>query len=165
MADEKLESPGPTGSDEREADSPASAPDAEQGKPRRILVVADETVVDYVLPEEIRKRAREGDDVLVVFPALNSRLRHWVSDDDKARAEAERRRELSLKRFEEAGVRVHGEIGDADPVQAIDDAIRAYGADEVVIAPRRRRPTHWLEKNITKRVRKLRHLPRTDIQE
>jgi hypothetical protein len=134
-------------------------------KAKRILVVADETVVDDVLPDDVRQRVKQGDDVVVVFPSLNSRLRHWMSDEDKARAETERRREVSVKKFEEAGVKATGEVGDPDPVQALDDALRKYGADEVIIAPRRRRPTHWLEKNIVARLRSIRNLPKTDIRE
>ena len=55
-------------------------------------------------------------DVLVVAPALNSRLRHWVSDEDAARRRAE------------------GRVGDADPLLAIADALSMFPADEIVIA-------------------------------
>src|SRR5581483_2605021 len=59
---------------------------------RRVLVVANETVVGAALRDEIG-RAVEGADatVLVVSPALNSKLRHWTSDEDQARAAAEER--------------------------------------------------------------------------
>jgi hypothetical protein len=160
MADEEHERP-----ESQEAGAEATGGGEAEGKPKRILVVADETVVDDVLPEEVRERVKEGDDVVVVFPAMNSRLRHWMSDEDKARAETERRRKVSMTKFEEAGVRATGAVGDADPVQALDDALRTYGADEVIIAPRRRRPTHWLEKNIVARLRSVRNLPKTDIRE
>src|SRR4051794_32025856 len=49
----------------------------------RILVVANETVAGRALRQEVVRRAREGDaEVLVVSPALNSRIRHWTSDED-----------------------------------------------------------------------------------
>jgi hypothetical protein len=48
---------------------------------RQILVIANETVESDVLPRTTR--------VLIVAPALNSRLRHWVSDEDEARAAAD----------------------------------------------------------------------------
>jgi hypothetical protein len=160
MADDEREGP-----ESHEGGAQATGGGEPGEKPKRILVVADETVVDDVLPEDVRQRVKEGDDVVVVFPALNSRLRHWMSDEDKAREETERRREVSIKKFEESGVKATGEVGDPDPVQALDDALRTYGADEVIIAPRRRRPTHWLEKNIVGRLRGVRNLPKTDIRD
>src|SRR4051794_41679946 len=71
---------------------------------RRILVISNETVEGTVLHEAIRFRARnvEGE-VLVVAPALNSRLRHWMSDVDGARAAARRRLDRCLERLGAGG--------------------------------------------------------------
>src|SRR5262245_2517614 len=51
------------------------------GDERRVLVVANETVGGTALRDEIRN-AVEGAraNVLVVSPALNSKLKHWTSD-------------------------------------------------------------------------------------
>jgi hypothetical protein len=76
----------------------------------------------------------DGEDVLVVAPALNSALRHWLSDDDGARRAAAERLDACLDRLERRGVRAHGCVGDADPVQAIADSLPTFAADEVVIA-------------------------------
>ncbi len=56
---------------------------------RRILVIANETVGGAALREQIERLAAGSDDarVRVVCPALNSPLRHWVSDEDPARAD------------------------------------------------------------------------------
>src|SRR4029453_14541793 len=52
----------------------------------RILVVANETVAGRALRAEVVRRAREGNaEVPVVTPALNTRIRHWTSDEDTAR--------------------------------------------------------------------------------
>src|SRR3954452_15955805 len=91
---------------------------------RRILVISNETVTGTVLHQAIRFRAHNvGGEVLVVAPALNSRLRHWMSDVDGARRAAERRLQTCLKRLAAAGVSARGEIGDGDPLQAIADAL------------------------------------------
>src|SRR4051794_9290218 len=106
--------------DERTAGTPAG---------RRILVISNETVTGTVLHEAIRFRAKNvGGEVLVVAPALNSRLRHWMSDVDGARRAAEERLEASLKRLTAAGVRARGQIGDGDPLQAIGDALSVFRA-------------------------------------
>ncbi len=66
-------------------------------KRERLLVVAGETIVGHELPEEIVERTRGKDaEVRAVFPALNTRLRHRVSDTDPAQKEAEDRLERSL---------------------------------------------------------------------
>ena len=73
-------------------------------------------------------------EVLVVAPALNSRLRHWLSDEDGARRRAEERVAAYVDRLVRAGAHARGSVGDADPVQAIADALVTFAADEIVIA-------------------------------
>ncbi len=118
---------------------------------RRILVVANETVAGRALRGEVVRRAGADADVLVVCPALNSPLRHWASDEDGARAEAERRLGTSLAALASAGVEARGEVGDADPVQAMDDALRTFGADEIVISTHPPGRSNWLEKGVIER--------------
>jgi hypothetical protein len=72
--------------------------------------------------------------VLVLAPAVNSWLRHWVSDEDAARSRAQERVAAWLDRFERIGVHARGRVGDADPLQAIEDALLTFPADEIVIA-------------------------------
>ena len=73
-------------------------------------------------------------EVLVVAPALNSWLRHWLSDEDTARRRAEERVTAYLERLERSGVHAEGRVGDADPLLAIADALAMFPADEIVIA-------------------------------
>jgi hypothetical protein len=131
--------------------------------PRRILVVANETVAGETLMEEVRGRVRNETEVMVVCPALNSRLRHWTSDEDSARAVANGRLEESLARLAASGVEAHGRVGDGDPLQAIADALREFEADEIVISTHPPDRSHWLERNITDRARRLFALPVTHV--
>ena len=64
--------------------------------------------------------------VLVVCPALNSPLRHWASDEDGARHAAQARLDASLAPMRSAGIDAAGEVGDGDPIQAIEDALRTF---------------------------------------
>ena len=113
--------------------------------PFRILVVANETVGGESLRSEIRSRSEGYDaEVLVVTPALNSPVRHWTSDEDRARAEAQQRLEASLERLGRAGIDARGEVGDGDPLQAIEDALRTFGADEVIISTHPEGRSHWI---------------------
>jgi nucleotide-binding universal stress UspA family protein len=131
---------------------------------RRILVIANETVGGVVLREELKRRA-EGyrEEVLVVCPALNAPLRHWVSDEDAARAAAQQRLEASLARLAEAGVDARGEVGDGDPLQAIEDALRTFGADEVIISTHPEGRSHWLERGVVSGARERFAVPITHV--
>jgi hypothetical protein len=131
---------------------------------RRILVIANETVGGDTLQSCIRKRA-EGfhEEVLVVAPALNSPLRHWASDEDGARSAAAERLERSLERLRAAGVDARGEVGDAEPLQAMEDALRTFGADEIIISTHPEGRSHWLEKGIVEAARERFAVPITHV--
>jgi len=131
---------------------------------RRLLVVANETVAGRALRDQIVQRARGGDvDVFVVAPALNSRLRHWTSDEDAARAQAQERLAASLAALDEAGVRARGEIGDDDPLQALEDALRIFGADEIILSTHPPGRSNWLEKGLVDQARDLYDCPITHV--
>ena len=131
---------------------------------RHILVVANETCAGKALCDEIRYRVRGYDaDVLVIAPALSSQLRYWTSDVDGARATAQGRLDASLAALAAAGVRAQGEIGDADPLQAIEDGLRTFGANEIIISTHPPGRSNWLERDIVKRARELYDLPITHV--
>jgi hypothetical protein len=130
----------------------------------RILVVANETVVGRALREEVVSRAREGHaEVLVVSPALNTRVRHWTSDDDQARAAAQNRLDESLAVLRADRLEARGAIGDADPIQAIEDSLRAFGADEIVISTHPPGRSNWLERGVVDRAREQFDMPITHV--
>ncbi len=75
-------------------------------------------------------------DVLVLAPALNTTMAHWLSDLRKARLDAQRRIALALGSLATAPLEARGQVGDSDPVQAVEDALRVFPAQEVVfVAP------------------------------
>jgi hypothetical protein len=131
---------------------------------RRILVIANETVGGQALRETIRERS-EGfrEHVLVICPALNSPLRHWASDEDGARAAAHERLERSLARLRELGIDARGEIGDAEPLQAIEDWVRMFGPDELIISTHPPGRSHWLEKGVVEEARRRIAVPITHV--
>jgi hypothetical protein len=90
----------------------------------RLLLVANRTCPCPALPAQVREQVgdRNGH-VLVLAPALNSRLRHWVSDVDDAIEAAHTRMSGIIHELSGYGIAVTGEVGDADPLQAIADAL------------------------------------------
>ena len=131
---------------------------------RHILVIANETVGGRRLTDEINRRA-EGfrEQVLVVCPALNSPLRHWASDEDPARAAARERLASSLRQLRELGIEARGEVGDGDPLQAIEDALRTFGADEIIVSTHPPGRSNWLEKGVVDRARQRFAVPITHV--
>jgi hypothetical protein len=137
---------------------------ARPGEPKKVLVIANETVAGRALRGEIVHRTEGADaDVLVVCPALNSRIRHWTSDEDEARARAQKRLDQSLVALAEEGVDARGEVGDDDPMQAIDDALRTFGADEIIISTHPPGRSNWLESALISRARERFDLPITHV--
>ena len=131
---------------------------------RRILVIANETVGGTTLRETIRERAAGYEErVLVVCPALNSPLKHWVSDEDGARAAANRRLNDSLRALEDAGIKAFGEIGDGEPLQAMEDALRTFGADEIILSTHPEGRSHWLERGVVDKARERFAVPITHV--
>ncbi|HEX7525215.1 MAG TPA: hypothetical protein VF327_02850 [Gaiellaceae bacterium] len=142
------------------AQVPADSPAGEH----RILVVANETVGGTELLAEIRERsAAHTAVVLVVCPALNSPLRHWVSDEDGARAAAAARLAQSLAAMRAAGLDATGEIGDGDPIQAIEDALRTFRPDELIVSTHPAGRSHWLERGVVEKARERFALPLTHV--
>ena len=79
----------------------------------------------------------ERADVLVVSPALNqSALAFWVSDSDEAIADAESAAQQSVAALADASGRVRGEVGESEPLLALQDALATFPADRILIFTR-----------------------------
>jgi hypothetical protein len=119
----------------------------------KILVVANETVDSDRLHDVVRAAAgAPRAQVLVVAPALNTRLRHWLSDNDAAREAAQTRLIRCVGRLAALGVDVNGMIGDSDPLQATLDALRVFPANEVVVATHPEYRSNWLARHLVERM-------------
>jgi hypothetical protein len=131
---------------------------------RRILVIANETVGGETLREEIRRRAEAYDEVVrVISPTLLSRVRFIASDEDEARAKAQERLEHSLSRLREVGVNAEGAVGEADPVQAIEDGLRTFSPDEIIISTHPEGRSLWLERGVVQAARERFDVPITHV--
>jgi hypothetical protein len=131
---------------------------------RRILVVANETLAGAALRSEIAHRMGGGATrVRVVCPALNTKIKHWVSDEDEARRQARERLDAVLAQLRTQGVQAEGDIGDDDPVQAMEDALRLFPADEAIISTHPYGRSNWLERDVVQRARARFELPVTHV--
>jgi len=146
------------------------APEREQvallGSPdeRHVLVIANETVRGEELLSTISTLAlSERTQFLVVCPALNSRLKTFTSDEDPAREAAQARLDVTLARLSSVGIAARGEVGDGDPLVAVDDAVRTFGPNEIVISTHPPGRSNWLERGIVESVRARYDVPVTHV--
>jgi hypothetical protein len=139
---------------------------ASPGDRYMLLVVATDAVEDPGVAGAIAEIARAGTratgadpgrnpQALVLAPALNTRVAQWLSDLGKARLDAQRRLAVSLATLAAAGVDAHGQVGDADPVQAVEDVLRTFPAQEVVFvtAPGREDDVNEVRRRLDRPVR------------
>ena len=131
---------------------------------RRVLVVANETVGGQELLSAISTLAlSEQTEFLVVCPALNSRLKTFTSDSDPAREAAQERLDETLARLASVGIGARGEVGDGDPLVAVDDAVRTFGPNEIVISTHPPGRSNWLERGVVESVRAHYDVPVTHV--
>ncbi len=98
--------------------------------------------------------AGEPIEAVVVAPAHGAAFAQWYVDEDAARAEAIHRLRTCLDCLAHNGIEVRGHLGDADPVQAIDDALYAFDADEILLVTAPQQPATWLRPGVAERVRR-----------
>jgi hypothetical protein len=130
---------------------------------QRILVVLTEAVPASTLRAAIHAQVHDACDVLLVTPALNTRSGHWLADEDRARRSAARRLREVLDELREAGVEAEGIVGDADPIQAIADALTVFPADRVLVVTRPESHPSWLARELVARTAELTSRPVTRI--
>ena len=111
---------------------------------RRVLVVATATVPDAELRERVRAHAGEDAELLVVVPASKISKLAWLTNaEDDARAEAAQRAEEVAEAV--PGDDVEARVGDSDPLKAIEDALRDFPAEELIVFTRPDEEAEWLE--------------------
>ena len=114
---------------------------------RRILVVTTAPVEGDALRERVREHAAGEDaELRVVATASDLSPLAWLAtDEDKARREAGQRAADVGEAVAPEADEVETEVGDTDPVQAIEDALRTFPADELLLVTRRDDDAGWLE--------------------
>ena len=112
--------------------------------PRRLLVVITSEVPDDVLRGLVRGRAGDDAEMLVVAPASDISRLNWLTNaEDDARAQASA---VAAKTAEATPTEdVEARVGDSDPLKAIEDALRTFAADEILVVTRPDEQAGWLE--------------------
>lgn len=121
---------------------------------KHVLVVANETAAG----ESLRGRvaARDADLVTVLAP-VNPPERGYVVYEDTRRASAGRRLDRTVKALRAAGVPAHGLVVDAEPADAVRDALATLEPEvtEIVVSTHPESKSGWLRRDVVDRIRKL----------
>jgi hypothetical protein len=121
---------------------------------RRVLLIANETLASPTVLDRTELRGSEPAEVFVVAPALTSSRFHFLAGEvDQEIADARQRLEATIETLRQLGHSASGEVGDSDPNLALEDALRRFDADEVVIATHPPDHSKWLEQDTIEKAR------------
>ena len=128
-----------------------------------VLVVANRTAESAELEQALKDRAAKGDDpkFTLVVPSAHGLAK--AANPDEEIPEARQHVENALTKLRAAGLEIEGQLGDPDPVAAVQDAHNAGAYDEVIVSTL---PTHlskWLRVDLPRKAAHATGLPVTHV--
>jgi hypothetical protein len=128
----------------------------------RVLVVPTVPISDSIIRSRLRDVVPDDAEIEIVAPASNIGRLDWLTNaEDDARADAAERADEVAAALPSDSVAAH--VGDTDPIRAIEDALRAFPADEVIIVTRSEDEASWLERGTGPTARERLPLPVTHL--
>lgn len=127
---------------------------------RHILVVANETAAGRAVADAVKQRAAAGAVRVTVLAPVTQPGQGYVVYQDTRRAAAGRRLERTVARFREASIPAQGLVVEADPVDALRDAIHQLEPDEIIVSTHPRQKSGWLRRNKVDQMQRVAaHIP------
>jgi hypothetical protein len=122
-----------------------------------VLVIANETVAGRSLIETLKRRSAEGPLLVTVICPVNQPREGYVVYEDTRRASAGRRLERTLEVLRSEGIRASGLVVEADPVQAVKDALAQLEPppDELVVSTHPQAKSGWLRRNVVEQIERV----------
>jgi hypothetical protein len=128
----------------------------------RILVVANRTAESPELLEALKSRG-DGNEFVLIVPASGHGIEK-AADPDAAREHTQPHLNAALERLRAEGLRVEGNVGDGDPLAAVEDAVNFGDFDEVIVSTLPVRASKWLKLDLPSRVERTTGLPVTHVE-
>jgi hypothetical protein len=134
-------------------------------EPAHVLVVAHQTAATPGLLDAIRARAQRGEASFhLVVPRQPHGFHRMVDPHEAGEDEAQHVLDAALPKLSEAaGSHVSGELGDAEPLMAIEDAINLGDYDEIIISTLPLGVSRWLKLDLISKTKAL-GLPVTHVE-
>lgn len=124
----------------------------------KYLIVANQTLGGDALASIIEFRSKEGAAFHVVVPATEPHHQHVPGEGDAAQI-AQQRLDEALARFGGLGARVTGEVGDSDPMRAVEDALGTDRYGGIVVSTLPAGVSRWLKMDLPHRIERHTELP------
>jgi GABA permease len=135
----------------------------ERAEVDHLLVVANETFAGDAMVEAVLDLVAPGGSVFIVCPTLVSRARIWTSDLTAGMVAARHRLNTSIETLRAHGLEAGGMVGDTDPVLAIEDALRMFPADHLMICVHSPHTSSRRERRTVQRARGRFAMPQSQI--
>ena len=152
---------------------------------RRYLVVANQTLQRAELREEFRNRigaepssfyllvpdtkAEDYPDARASADVLQPSMTWWMrdyrgpADDEEATAQARQRLDQMLADLDALGVPAEGDLGSAQPLEAMEKAFTDRQFDEIIVATLPQTVSRWLRADLPHKAERRFKLPVTTI--
>src|SRR5688572_5150538 len=129
---------------------------------RRYLIVAHRTLCGEHLIEKVKEcRAAGESEFHLVVPVQHPKDHPW--SDGEVEHAARLVLDEAVARFADEGIAVTGEVGDANPVEAIAAVLRRDRFDEIILSTLPRSLSKWLKTDVLHRVERQFTLPVTHV--
>lgn len=112
-----------------------------------LVVVATEPISAERLLRAAPELSAAREVLVVPTPSSLSRLEWLANDEDEARMKAAEAAADTVQAIEEQGTAAEGGVGDVDPLQAAEDALAQFEADEIVVVLPSEQEASWLERS------------------
>ena len=122
---------------------------------RHILVIANETAAGQALSDTIKRHAESGPVRVTVLAPVTQPSQGYVVYQDTRRAAAGRRLDKTVGKLRELGIPAQGLVVEADPVDALRDAIHQLEPDEVIVSTHPEQKSGWLRRNKVEQMQKV----------
>ncbi|MEA2410850.1 MAG: hypothetical protein QOC77_1411 [Thermoleophilaceae bacterium] len=129
-----------------------------------VLVVANRTAGSDELLKALRERADQGPVAFHLVVPATARGVSWVADMNAGADAAENDLGGALEKLRGAGLDVDGEIGDPDPVAAVQDAANSASYEEVIVSTLHKHVSKWLKLDLPSKAAHATGLPVTHVE-
>src|SRR3954452_10045398 len=129
---------------------------------KRYLVLANRTLEEPWLFDRICALAEGGAHFHIVVSPTPA-TKDGERTDDKGLGLAPYRLRHNVDKLHEAGIDAEGEVGNADPLRAVNRAIEHQAADEIIVATLPRGASRWLEVDLPAALHRRFSLPVTTL--
>lgn len=130
---------------------------------RRCLVVANQTLGGQHLQAVLRERVAEGPCSFHVLVPATPPPELLTATEGQSRAAATRRLAAAMDRFRSLGAEVTGEVGDHNPIYAMNDVLRHQVFDEIILSTLPPGTSKWLHQDLPHRAERMFNLPITHV--